>query len=79
MTELGAVLSQIKPCDTAKPYVFVSYSSRDCEIVWPDVLRLQQDGWNIWLDEKNLDKTKASFLDIDEYGVRILCILMPPL
>lgn len=61
MTELGAVLSQIKPCDTAKPYVFVSYSSRDCEIVWPDVLRLQQDGWNVWLDEKNLDKTKASW------------------
>lgn len=61
MNELSAVLSQIKPCDTTKPYFFVSYSSQDCEIVWPDVLRLQQDGWNIWLDKKNLDKTKASW------------------
>lgn len=69
MSELSVILSQIKPCDTKKPYLFISYSSQDCESVWPDVLRLQQDGWNVWLDEKNLDKTKASW---NEDALRII-------
>lgn len=63
MADLNGILSRIKPCDTSRPYVFISYSSSDREIVWPDVLRLQQDGYNIWLDEKNLDKTKSSWKD----------------
>ena len=55
------VLKKIRPCDMEEPFVFVSYSSLDSQRVWEDVLRFQQLGYNVWLDEKNLDKTKASW------------------
>lgn len=61
METLSEVLSRIRPCDTRQPYIFVSYSSADRETVWRDVLRFQQNGYNVWLDEKNLDKTKDSW------------------
>lgn len=57
------VLKEISACDTEKPYIFVSYSNHDKELVWNDVLEFQKRGYNIWLDEKNLDKTKASWKD----------------
>ena len=63
MADLNQILSQIQPCDTTKHYVFISYSSRDRETVWPDVLQFQKNGYNVWLDEKNLDKTKSSWKD----------------
>lgn len=59
--ELAEILHQVSPCDTQKPYIFVSYSSQDKDYVWPDVLEYQHMGYNVWLDEKNLDKTKASW------------------
>lgn len=59
--ELAEVLRLISPCDTQKPYIFISYSSHDKQLVWPDVLEYQRMGYNVWLDEKNLDKTKASW------------------
>lgn len=61
--ELSAngVLRQITPCDIERPYIFISYSSADSDLVWRDVLEFQQRGFNIWLDEKNLDKTKSSW------------------
>ncbi len=59
--ESSEVLRQILPCDTQKPYIFISYSNHDKELVWRDVLEYQQMGYNVWLDEKNLDKTKASW------------------
>ena len=58
---LSEIIKKIKPCDRNKPYLFVSYSSEDRGVVWPDVLRFQQMGYNVWMDEKNLDKTKASW------------------
>lgn len=63
MDSLNAVLSEISPCDLDRPYVFVSYSSQDCGLVWRDVLAFQRAGYNVWLDEKNLDKTKESWKD----------------
>ena len=59
--ELHEVLARIRPCDTEKPYVFVSYSSEDRELVWRDVLEFQNRGYNVWLDECNLNKTKDSW------------------
>ncbi len=61
--ELSAngVLRQITPCDIERPYIFISYSSADSDLVWRDVLEFQKRGFNIWLDEKNLDKTKSSW------------------
>lgn len=61
MTNLTQLLTRIKPCDTTRPYIFISYSSRDSETVWQDVLEFQQNGYNVWLDERNLDKTKESW------------------
>lgn len=61
MSELSAVISQIKPCDTTKPYIFVSYSSKDAEVVLRDVLHLQQNGWNVWVDTKNMDGSRSAW------------------
>lgn len=61
LMEMKEVLRQISPCDTQKPYIFISYSSQDKHLVWQDVLEFQSMGYNVWLDEKNLDKTKASW------------------
>ena len=58
-----SILDQIRPCDMDRPYVFISYSSPDKELVWQDVLTFQNMGYNVWLDERNLDKTKASWKD----------------
>lgn len=52
---------EIRKCDTDKPYVFVSYSSEDKELVHEDVKKLQQMGYNVWLDDANLDKTNPSW------------------
>ena len=59
--EPADILSQIKPCDMDNPYIFVSYSAQDHQRVWADVLAFQQLGYNVWLDERNLDKTKDSW------------------
>lgn len=61
MGDLSSVLKKIKICDCNEPYVFISYSSADRELVWHDVLEFQKRGYNIWLDEKNLDKTRDSW------------------
>ncbi len=58
---LSELIQRIRPCDTNQPYVFISYSSADRELVWNDVCEFQRRGYNIWLDEKNLDKTKDSW------------------
>lgn len=57
------ILSKISSCMTDRPYVFISYSSQDAQVVWPDVLKFQEAGYNVWLDKKNLDCTKESWKD----------------
>lgn len=61
--DLNEIKRLIKPCDMDKPFAFVSYSSKDNYLVWQDVLELQRRGYNIWLDEANLTKTKSSWRD----------------
>ena len=61
VNDLPDIIRKIKPCDTNKPYIFISYSQSDRDLVWNDVLEFQNRGYNIWLDEKNLDKTNASW------------------
>jgi TolB-like protein len=34
-----------------EPYVFVSYSHRDSSTVFPEIIRLKDQGFNIWYDE----------------------------
>lgn len=61
MDNRDSLLSGISSCMTDRPYVFISYSSKDCEVVWQDVLNFQENGYNVWLDKKNLDCTKESW------------------
>lgn len=60
---MNDILQYIKPCNIDMDYIFVSYSGKDSEYVWTDVLELQRRGYNVWLDEKNIDKTKESWKD----------------
>ncbi len=71
------LLDKLKPCNLDEPYVFISYSSRDWESVFEDVIKFQEMGYNIWLDEKCVDKTKPSWKDsaleaIKEYNCYML-------
>lgn len=34
-----------------QPYIFVSYSHKDSELVWPIIIKLQEDGFRIWYDD----------------------------
>lgn len=58
---MDRILGELKCCDREKPYIFISYSSLDLEPVWRDVLRFQKMGYNVWLDEKDADKTSPSW------------------
>lgn len=78
-----SILEQIHPCDNDKPYIFISYSSWDKELVWQDVLDFQEDGYNVWLDEHNLDRTNASWQDdvmkaIENYRCQLLVFYLSP-
>ena len=33
------------------PYIFISYSHRDTELVWPILLQMQRDGYRFWYDD----------------------------
>lgn len=72
MTE-KELLDQIAPCDMKNSFAFVSYSSADAIPVYTDVLELQRRGYNIWLDEKNLDKTKPSWKDDALAAIKNYC------
>ncbi|MBR2677467.1 MAG: leucine-rich repeat protein [Solobacterium sp.] len=54
-------LEQLCPCDMDQPFLFISYSSLDGDRVTEDALELQKRGFNVWIDNKNLDKTKSSW------------------
>lgn len=47
---LQETISNIKACDCSKPYIYVSYSTRDGGKVYSDVLALQAAGKNLWID-----------------------------
>ena len=34
-----------------QPYIFVSYAHDDAELVYPEIIRLKKQGFNIWYDE----------------------------
>lgn len=47
---MQALAEQIKACDRSQPYIYVSYSTRDGETVYSDVIALQKQGKNLWID-----------------------------
>lgn len=44
------LVAQIQVCDCSKPYYYVSYSTRDGEMVYADIIALQKAGKNLWID-----------------------------
>lgn len=48
--ELERLVEAIKPCDTTKPFYYVSYAMADADKVYQDVLGLQEAGYNLWVD-----------------------------
>lgn len=60
---LRQLLDQIEPCNLNKPFIFISYSNKDVARVWNDVFEFQRRGYNIWLDEKNVDTKKRAWTD----------------
>ncbi len=54
LTELK---EKILDCNVEEPYAFVSYSHVDRAYVWEDVVKLQELGYNIWID-KNVSLTE---------------------
>lgn len=46
---------KIRKCDMGKPFAFVSYSKKDAEKVYALVLKLQEDGYNIWIDKELIE------------------------
>lgn len=47
-------MTELKECNVTKPYVFVSYSHDDKDVVHRDVEHLQKLGYNLWIDEPQL-------------------------
>ena len=33
------------------PYIFVSYAHDDAALVYPEITRLKEQGFNVWYDE----------------------------
>ena len=75
--DLSTLHKQLLPCNMDYPFAFISYSSVDKELVWSDVIELQSRGYNIWIDEANLDKSKDSWKEdalkaIEDYECSLL-------
>ena len=75
--DLSTLQRNLLPCDMSFPFAFISYSSIDKAIVWNDVIELQRRGYNIWIDEANLDKSQSSWRKdalraIEDYNCALL-------
>lgn len=49
-SQIEELVAKITLCDRTKPYVYVSYSTRDALQVYSSVLHLQEEGVNLWID-----------------------------
>ena len=52
---------KITKCDTGRPYLFISYSKKDAGYVFKDVVEFQKRKVNVWIDERGVDHTQASW------------------
>lgn len=71
----------IKKCDMDKPFAFVSYSKLDAEKVYPLVLKLQEDGYNIWIDKElnaqvGKDWQKGALVALAKQNCKVLLFCM---
>ena len=50
----GARSSDVPPFEAysgEEPYIFISYSHQDAHLVYPEIIQLNDAGYNIWYDE----------------------------
>ena len=59
------IYAPFKP-DEEAPYIFVSYSHRDRERVFPIITRLYEKGWRIWYDE-GLEVTENYYTSLSRH------------
>ena len=59
--DLSALKQKLLPCDMEKPFAFISYCSADKDTVWTDIVELQSRGYNLWIDEANINKKNDSW------------------
>ena len=50
--ESSVTLNNIRECDLSKPFVFISYSKKDKELVYPLLNELAAKGVNLWFDKE---------------------------
>ena len=48
-------------CNTDSPYTFICYNRNDSVSVYTDVLEFRKMGYNIWIDEGNLDGNRDDY------------------
>lgn len=34
-----------------EPFIFVSYAHKDCDVVWPIITKMREDGYRVWYDD----------------------------
>ena len=62
----------IRKCDDTKPFIFISYSRQDSNIVLPFVSNLMHQGYNLWIDLEGLnlgDKWNEKALSMIEHSL----------
>ena len=62
------------PCNLDNNFAFISYSSKDKEVVWRDVRELKNQGYNIWIDV-DLDERNDSWREALQKISLITCSL----
>lgn len=61
MVESMNDIAKMQDCNTDKPFAFISYSWADADIVYRDVLFLQNLGYNVWIDKKKMDARRDTW------------------
>ncbi len=60
---MSDIFDRIKPYDMNRDFVFVSYSKKDKDIVYPLIENLQKMGCNIWIDKELKTTAGTSWQD----------------
>ena len=70
------LVRSLKPCDASKPFVFISYSEEDDDIVLKDVQELQRRRYNIWLYKANKQSTNSSWTEDTRQAIHNACCML---
>lgn len=57
------------------PFIFVSYSSKDSDFVWPEIRRLEREGYKVWYDKGELQPGRLWAEEIDRAIEKCACFI----